>query len=231
MNSAEIYPLKPLSHTKMSDNLQTIAIFAKPPLPGKTKTRIAAIMGDDFAVNLSRAMLLDVIDEAKKVENSNIVIFCPPDADFSSFKFCGIDAIVKQHGKDLGERMSNAFTRMFDEGVRKAIILGSDCVTISKSDIADTLFSLNKNDAVFKPAKDGGYMLVALNKRQPMLFDNIQWGTSSVMRETIKKLRVAQIDYELLSYGFDIDEVEDLEDLKEFLKRNTRPHTEEALRK
>ena len=50
-----------------------ICIFAKPPVPGKTKSRLAEQVGKKNAADLSRAMLLDILEEAKRI-NEKLVL-------------------------------------------------------------------------------------------------------------------------------------------------------------
>ena len=39
----------------------TVALFVRPPVPGRVKTRLAATIGDRFSCTLYRAMVLDVL--------------------------------------------------------------------------------------------------------------------------------------------------------------------------
>ena len=55
-----------------------IAIFAKPPIAGVTKGRLAADIGNELAAELSGAMLYDITYESTCVKNSKTVIFYPP---------------------------------------------------------------------------------------------------------------------------------------------------------
>ena len=43
-------------------------------------------------------------------------------------------------------------------------------------------------DAVVQPADDGGYVLIALNRPRPRLFEDVAWSTSTVMETTRARL-------------------------------------------
>jgi uncharacterized protein len=208
-----------------------ICIFAKPPVPGKTKSRLAKVIGDEFAADLSRAMLLDIIEQTKLVQYSKIVLFYPPDSDPSLLKFVGDYPLFKQNGSNLGERLSNAFKFLFSFGASKIVIVGSDCISVSNSDIENAFYFLDKKEAVLKPAIDGGYLLVGLKKYHPELFSKIKWGTSSVLQDTVRKMDNSSIGYELLKKGFDLDRFEDIELIQEFMKDNIRTHTSAILKR
>ena len=88
----------------------------------------------------------------------------------------------------LGQRMENAFSSAFEQGYKKVLIVGSDLYSLKASHIEKALEHLDKKEVVIGPAQDGGYYLLGLNKKLPALFYNKNWGTSSVLKETLKDL-------------------------------------------
>ena len=114
-----------------------------------------------------------------------------------------------QVGNDLGERMINAFHELFNLGYKKCIIVGSDLFDLQSKHIEEAFDKLGESDVVIGPAEDGGYYLLGLKKIVPALFSNKNWGTKTVLEDTLKDLTKFSIDFiETLN---DIDTIQDLE--------------------
>ncbi|MBC7689159.1 MAG: TIGR04282 family arsenosugar biosynthesis glycosyltransferase, partial [Aquabacterium sp.] len=115
-----------------------------------------------------------------------------------------------QQGGDLGERMGNAFTELFKAGYHKLIIIGSDCIELDEALIGQAFKLLADHKVVIGPSLDGGYYLLGLSEYIPALFTNKQWGTSSVLEDTLHDLQTANINLAQLTALNDIDEETDL---------------------
>lgn len=209
-----------------------ICIFAKPPLAGKTKSRLAKAIGPTAAAELSAAMLKDIITQSTAVSNAELFIAYPPQSnpdDFSTVHIPGINYIV-QCGDNLGERMANTFQYFLNQKhADNVIIIGSDCITTSTEILKETFIQLTNIPIVIGPARDGGYVLIGQSIFTPEIFIDIDWGTSNVMQQTRTSLDSAQIKYHELSQTFDIDNHEDLIELKKFIKSNPRPFTKKLI--
>ncbi|MDA1116706.1 MAG: DUF2064 domain-containing protein, partial [Proteobacteria bacterium] len=64
-------------------------------------------------------------------------------------------------------------------------------------------------DAVFAPAEDGGYALVALRRVSPRLFAGIEWGGPRVMAQTRERLLALGWRWRELRTVWDVDRPED----------------------
>ena len=106
---------------------------------------------------------------------------------------------------DLGARMRGAFTRAFEVGADKVVIIGSDCPTIVEQDIEEAWTSLETNDLVLGPASDGGYWLIGLRRMKGSLFKGIPWSTQSVFQETLSRAKAESLSVKLLRTLSDID--------------------------
>ena len=205
-----------------------ICIFSKPPIPGMTKSRLAKSIGKTAAAKLAAAMLNDIIDQAMAVQNAKVIIAHPPEnnpTEFRDLKCSNIDFIV-QRGLDLGERMSNVFTDMLiQQSLEKVIIVGSDCITVSSEKLQTGFANLSKFPVIIEPAEDGGYVLAGQSVCCTEMFNNIAWGTKTVMEQTRKHLNKAKINFLESPSSFDIDCHADLRRLANFLENNSRPNT------
>ena len=199
-----------------------LIIFIKNPVLGKVKTRLAATVGDVTALEVYKELL----DHTKKItlliEADKFLFY----ADFLQREDeWSTDRFIKhlQKGNDLGERMYNAFKYTFLNKYQKVIIIGSDCVDLSTSDIEDAYLLLDDNDVVIGPAKDGGYYLLGMKELHQSLFKNISWGTSEVLKQTLSVCKKQHLNYSLLPTLTDIDVENDIsfEQKKMFLiKKN-----------
>ena len=84
------------------------------------------------------------------------------------------------------------------------------------NDIISALSYLTKNEIVIGPAADGGYWLIGFSKNilYPVIswpFAGIKWGSSLVLKETLRKAKIEGVRYELIRKKSDIDTLSDLE--------------------
>lgn len=188
--------------------MNRLCIFAKPPVAGKTKSRLSTEIGELSAAELSACMLQYLIDEARFSSANEIFLYVPHDACLSEYKEidCRGLTIKYQLGNDLGEKMSNLFLENINE-LNNVILIGSDCVSV---EISLAFEKLKNHSLVVQPAEDGGYVLIGMKSFYFQLFKNIHWGTNSVMHDTKKILEQLNINFSILETGFDIDEKRDL---------------------
>lgn len=114
-----------------------------------------------------------------------------------------------QQGADLGERMQQAFEVAFANGATKAVIIGSDCASLTAGFVETAFQKLEAFPFVVGPATDGGYYLLGMNFYAPSVFSNIEWSTEQVFSTTIKRIQALQKKYFLLPELPDIDYEED----------------------
>lgn len=194
-----------------ADNL--LLIFTRNPELGKCKTRLAAKVGDQTALDIYNFLLAHTvkitenINAAKEVHYSDAV--WEDDIWDSTFYRKRL-----QDGTDLGERMQRAFQQGFNNGYKKIIIIGCDIFNLSASDIENAFLCLDHADLVIGPAKDGGYYLLGMKKIDTNIFKNKNWGSDSVLRETLSDLKNQNV--QLLETRNDVDRYEDIKDIEVF---------------
>lgn len=186
-----------------------LMIFIRNPEAGKVKKRLAASIGEKRALEIYQHLLthtmeitreLPVVKEvhySEKIEKNDIW-------DNSIFEK------QTQKGKDLGERMENAFAQGFRRGFRRIIIIGSDMYELGEEDLLSAFSALKKFPYIIGPAKDGGYYLLGMKAFAPHLFKKKQWGTSKVLGDTLEDLGKEKVF--LMELRNDIDTFEDLKD-------------------
>jgi glycosyltransferase A (GT-A) superfamily protein (DUF2064 family) len=94
---------------------------------------------------------------------------------------------IAQGRGDIGQRMDKA-CRRFREG--NVAIIGSDIPGAGAADVWGAFRALGRHDAVFGPAEDGGYWLVALGPRRPAQpFVKARWSTEHALADTVRNFR------------------------------------------
>ena len=206
---------------KITDD--TTIIFLRAPEKGKVKTRLAISMDTEQVLNLYKGFIHDTISASDPV--SRIILYCwPPEkaqsiADWLKNKFY----VFPQSGDNIGSKMANAFQELFDSGVKKAILIGTDIPDISQTIITQAFNELNRNDIVLAPAQDGGYYLIGFNNNTyyPAVFEGINWSTPIVLQETISIMKKNNYRYYLLP---ELNDIDTLEDLNNLVKRYRNGH-------
>ncbi|MDO6813942.1 TIGR04282 family arsenosugar biosynthesis glycosyltransferase [Tenacibaculum soleae] len=190
----------------MSKNL--LLIFTRNPELGKAKTRLAKTVGDETALEIYK-FLLNKTNQVTKDLSCNKAVYYSVKVRKNDIWDATIYQKHQQNGNDLGARMQNAFQDSFDAGYEKVMIIGSDLYDLTPKIIEDAFLKLNSNDVVIGPAEDGGYYLLGMNLLQPHIFQNKDWGTSSVRKETLANLKDKKVH--LLTTLNDVDVFEDIE--------------------
>lgn len=188
---------------------ERLLIFIKNPKAGKVKTRLAATLGDEKALEVYKALtaytqkITEEVDVNRQVWYSSFI----DEADTWSEKHYEKKL---QIGNDLGARMNNAFDEAFNQGCEKVVIIGSDCPGLTSNHINKAFSKLDDKDCVIGPSEDGGYYLLGLSKKLSELFINREWSTESVLEEAVDTLNFHEFSVELLEELNDIDNEEDL---------------------
>ena len=188
--------------------MNNIIIFIKNPVLGKVKTRLAATVGDQKALEVYQR-LLDVTRKTVTKVNAKYHLFYSDVIDMDdNWDIQDFDKYLQQ-GNDLGERMSSAFRNIFSQNdasaLQKVVIIGSDCPALTP-DILEMAFTiLGDSDVVVGPTFDGGYYLLGIKEYNPALFENISWSTDAVYQETNDKSRELQLNIADLPTLSDID--------------------------
>ncbi|AIM59690.1 TIGR04282 family arsenosugar biosynthesis glycosyltransferase [Cellulophaga lytica] len=201
---------------KLNKNL--LLIFTRNPELGKCKTRLAAKTGDKIALDIYKFLLNHTVAITQNLNADKQVHYSVAIRDNDIWSN-NIYHKKLQNGNDLGSRMMNAFKQGFADGYKNIIIIGSDLFDITTTDIENAFDHLLKNDFVVGPATDGGYYLLGMKKLNSSVFKNKDWGTNTVLKDTLNNLKDEKI--KLLEAKNDVDYYEDIKDIdafKPFLK-------------
>lgn len=195
-----------------------IIVFAKAPVAGLAKTRLIPALGATGAARLAALMLKHAVEQALVSEVGTVEVCvtpAPEDPLWSGLlpQHPALRMSDQGHG-DLGERMARAAQRALDAG-HPVLLMGTDCPDLSAERIREAAANLLTSDAALVPAFDGGYVLLALDRFDASLFQDIAWSTSSVAQVT--RSRMGQLGWSATTLPtlHDIDEPDDLRWLPE----------------
>ena len=197
----------------MEENL--ILIFTRNPEFGKVKTRLAASIGNQNALDVYKFLLKHTQEIVSKVDATRRVLYSEEiiNNDIWDNK---IYQKALQSGTDLGEKMKNAFAEGFKNGYKKIVIIGTDLYDLEASNIEIAFQKLENHDVVIGPAEDGGYYLLGLKCIPENIFSNKEWSTETVFKDTLNDIVTYKIH--LLDTKNDIDIVDDIKNIQAFQK-------------
>jgi rSAM/selenodomain-associated transferase 1 len=186
---------------------RVLALFAKWPQPGATKTRLG-----DRGAEVARAFLLDSVERFARIDAHRVLAFAPPDAEKEFADLVqGRFHLVPQKPGDLGQRLCGFLQDQLRVGVESVVFLGTDSPTLPREYVDDAFARLQTAEVVLGPATDGGYYLLGCARRVPPIFDHVAWSTSRVLADTIAALSDLQWRIALLPPWYDVDTPDDWE--------------------
>ena len=191
-------------------------VFAKPPVPGFAKTRLAPALGEEGAAELHRRLVFNTLGNLGDAQSWDLQLWCVGDINHVFFQECAKKfdiSLRSQWGENLGDRMFNAFECTLKE-YEKVVIIGTDCPLLDQSVINQAFECLDETPAVINPAEDGGYVLLGLKKVDKKIFNSVDWGTSTVAEQTFIHMSDLNWQYTLLPSLWDVDIPEDLVKLR-----------------
>ncbi len=199
---------------------QSLIIFTRYPVPGKTKTRLIPALTAVGAADLHRQMTEHTLDRVRQLhatEPLSIEVHYAGDRDdLRMADWLGDDLVYQlQVNGNLGKRMAQSFRTVFEKYCQsgrdpRAIIIGTDCPGLDAAVLKLAFHHLHVCDLVLGPAIDGGYYLIGLSRFIPELFVGIDWGTAKVFEQTMDIANELGLSIEYLPTLADIDRPEDL---------------------
>ena len=224
----------PLPHdTPPRDTLprDTLVVFAKAPIPGQVKTRLARHVGDRAAADLAAAFLLDTVDRARASGARVLLAFDPPEEEPWFREHAGSASLSPQPDLDFGARVLAALRAARAEGAGRVVVVGMDSPHVPAERWSEAFAALEDRDLCLGPSEDGGYYLLGLREPRAELFDGIPWGTAGVLDATRARAAALGLSVTELATDFDVDEEADLQRLAEVLaaRPGECPRTRAAL--
>jgi rSAM/selenodomain-associated transferase 1 len=191
-----------------------LIIFTRYPEPGKTKTRLIPALGAEGAAMLQRHMTEHTLNQVRELQSDRPITgevrYAAGSLSLMA-SWLGSDIVYQPQGEgDLGTRMARSLSLAFQDSVDRAVIIGTDCPGLNAGLMAKAFHLLHSHDLVLGPAIDGGYYLLGLRYFIPELFTGINWGTATVLQQTVDIAKQLDLAVAYLPQLADVDRPEDL---------------------
>jgi uncharacterized protein len=219
-----------------------IAVMAKAPIAGHSKTRLVPPLTFEEAAQCNTAFLHDVGDNilaaAARASIAAYMAFGPPQARlFFEQSLPPEIGLIDAWFPNFGNCLAHTMARLLERGHASAVVLNSDSPTLPTSlliETAETL-ALPGDRIVLGPADDGGYYLLGAKAMHPRLFQDIAWSSEHVAQQTLERAAELGLSVHMLPTWYDVDDVRALRTLhaelfegQSFaldLRPNRAPHT------
>jgi rSAM/selenodomain-associated transferase 1 len=189
-----------------------LLLFARQPVPGEVKTRLAAHCGPERAAQVAAQLIRATVQLAAAHWPGAIYLYGAPDAGHPLFHELAKEfplRLATQTPGDLGSKMHAALS----EGIAHhgaAAVLGCDVPHCPPPVLVEAYEQLVRGRNILGPAEDGGYYLLGLTAPCAALFQGIVFGSDTVRRYTLARAAQAGVSFELLPALRDIDTWDDL---------------------
>lgn len=194
-----------------------LLVFARLPELGKVKTRLVQAIGAQKALAVYDAMLHDSLESIGRSSDTLEVevVWAPTPAATGAALRRAFDghSTAMQTGATLGDRMAMAFSeRFFFQQTERIVAVGVDEPLLARTTIEEAFALLESCEWVVGPARDGGYYLIGSRAAtfNVSIFRDISWGTDSVLRTTLDRIRSWNHSVAALPLRYDIDGIDDL---------------------
>lgn len=195
----------------------TLLVVAKAPVPGRAKTRLAAIVGDQVAADIAAAALLDTLDAATSTPVAARVVALTGDVDAAS---CAPEirnrlesfTVIEQRGFDFADRLANAHADAGAAGGGHPVLqIGMDTPQVTAEQLAGCARRLLRVHALLGPACDGGWWILGLHEPGAAeCLRGVPMSQPDTGELTVKALRHTGISVSLVETLADVDVVDDV---------------------
>lgn len=202
---------------------QALAIMAKEPKAGLTKTRLCPPLSAENAAALYACFLQDISATLRQVSQDNPAIqpffgYAPLEATDYFRQLAPDFGRIPQTGKRLNERLQSVFDVCFSNRFQMVAAINSDSPTLPGEFLVEGFKRLESADVVLGPCEDGGYYFIGLKRPLPEIILPVRMSTNCVLEETLFLCKQLGLSVELLPEWYDVDTVEELARLKQELE-------------
>jgi uncharacterized protein len=185
-----------------------IIVIAKAPVPGLVKTRLTPPFTPVEAAALAEAALADTLEAAARAPFARrILALAGSSATLRSRGF----EVTGQRGQGLDERIAAAFDDAYARLPVPIVLIGMDTPQVTPRLLESVTRPLARGDAdaVFGPARDGGFWLLGLRRPDPSLILGVPMSQTHTGRGQLSRLLRASLRVRLAPELIDVDTAAD----------------------
>lgn len=193
---------------------RVLGLFAKWPEKGQVKTRLAASLGEELALQIANAFLVDTWNRLQSLPIQQYLVYSPIEAKSQFLTFTDETHLEAQAEGNLGQRLSSFIDSQFNRGASQVVVIGADSPTLPLSIIEMAFEQLIERDIVLGPATDGGFYLLGCRRVVPSLLDGIEWSSAQVLSQTVSRIKDSGCSMQVLPPWYDVDTLEEWQMLR-----------------
>ncbi|NUT38893.1 MAG: glycosyltransferase [Thermoactinospora sp.] len=186
--------------------MPSIVVIAKEPLPGRVKTRLSPPFTPIQAAALAEAALHDSLEAVRAAPASQRVLvldglpggWLPPGF-----------VVIPQRGSGLDERLAAAYSDTHRLCPEPVVLIGMDTPQVTPSLLVRATRALERHDAVFGPAADGGFWLLGLREPDPALLLGVPMSHPETGKHQLDRLERAGLEVHMMPELIDVDTAAD----------------------
>ncbi len=210
-----------------------IAVMAKAPQPGRSKTRLVPPLDGAGAAALSAAFLRDITENialaARDAPVVGGVAYAPAGTEAlfedllapGAFRLLADGSVpMPPRVQGFGRSLLHALQGALGAGFAGTCLLNADSPTLPTAYLraAGTALAAQSERVVLGPAEDGGYYLLGANRAHAHLFEDIAWSTEHVAEQTRSRAAALGLDLLELPAWYDVDDQDGLRRLRSDLR-------------
>lgn len=195
-----------------SEILPLLALMAKYPAPGRTKTRLTPPLSAEQAARLYHHFVMDKLAQMRRITAVQPAIAYTPSSaqDYFSSIAPGF-YLIPQHGGNLSERLCNLFRSQTGPHDRPVLSIDGDSPNLPPEYLQEGVLALRDLDIdlILGPSEDGGYYAIGMRRLYASLFD-LPMSTPTLADDTLACAEAAGLRVHCLPRWYDVDTERDL---------------------
>jgi rSAM/selenodomain-associated transferase 1 len=201
------------SREAMSEQRCAVAIMAKASVAGAVKTRLVPPLTYEEAAELNTCCLADIAANvtaaARKAPIQGFVAYHPLGSEAFFDDLLAEDfQLLPPKEPTIGRSLFHAARDLLAAGFGSVCLLNADSPTLPTAFLVEAVRRLREpgDRTVIGPAADGGYYLIGLKRFHSRLFEDIDWSTERVYRQTIARAGEIGLPVVALPEWYDVDD-------------------------
>ena len=210
----------------MAQELCAVAIMAKASIVGTVKTRLVPPLTPEEAAELNTCCLADIaaniVAAAESAPIRGFAAYHPWGSEefFENLLPDGFELLPPRE-PTLGRSLFHAARDLFAAGFGSVCLVNGDSPTLPTDLLVEAARHLQEpgERVVLGPAADGGYYLIGMKRVHSRLFEEIDWSTERVFRQTVARAGEIGLAVAVLGEWYDVDDEPSLAQLATELLR------------
>jgi hypothetical protein len=202
-----------------------IVVIAKAPVPGLVKTRLTPPFTPHEAARLAEAALADSLEAAARAPFArHVLALAGASTTLRGRRGAGSPRagwlprgfeVTGQRGQGLDERIAAAIDDAYSRLPVPVVLIGMDTPQVTPGLLERVARPLARGaaDAVFGPARDGGFWLLGLRRPDPSLILGVPMSQTHTGRGQLSRLLRASLRVRLAPELIDVDTAADAQEV------------------